>query len=162
MAHGLRKRDFLDGVGDEIADFGGFVAGGAEIFVPGFGEGVDELRNGAAGDFEFGSGNFSPGVNHGAAFALLLELNPLNNGDAQSAINPANLLHRRAGDDDVLDHGFHGTQDLDKKAAADLPGPAFVPAKVAVDVGEGRPAGPIGEDVPGDFGAGLGNYGVLK
>src|SRR5882757_4616466 len=95
----LQKSESLSGIGDEIADFGGLVAGGAEIFVPGFGEGVDELWNGAAGDLEFPSGNFSPGVNHGAAFALLFELNPLNDRDANGAIDPADLLHGRAGDD---------------------------------------------------------------
>src|ERR1700751_3152114 len=132
MAHAQRGRDRLDGASDKVADFGGFVAGGAEIFVPGFGEGVDQLRNGAAGDLKFSSGNFSPGVNQGAAFALLFELNPLNDRDANGAIDPADLLHGRAGDDHVLDHGFHGTQKFDEQAAADLPGPAFVTAQIDV------------------------------
>src|SRR5215472_4833478 len=147
---------------DRLVNFGGLVTSGSEVFVPGFCEGANELWHSSASDFEFGAGNLTPGMDNCAALALRLEFHPLNDRNAQGAIDPAHLLGRRAGNDHMVDDGFYGTQQFDKKTASDLPRPAFIPAKVAVDISERVPPGPIGEDAPGSIGPGFRNDRVLK
>ena len=64
-----------------------------------------------------------------AAGGLLLEFDPLMQGDAHGAVNPAELAAVAAIDDQVVNDDFHGLENFDFHSAADTPGLAVLPVQ---------------------------------
>ena len=138
-----------------------FIAGLTERFVPGAGEAGEQLFDRVAGDGQAGMHDFAPGTDEGA-FGARLETDPLGDGHADGVINPADALAGNASGDDVIDDRVDGTEKLDLKTAAGLPGAAVGPAEFAVDIGEGMPTMAIGKNEPGESRAGFGDNRVFK
>lgn len=98
------------------------------------------------------------------AGALLkwFEDDPLTQRNAQGVVDPAYSFGGHAASDDVIDDGVNRAQQLDLQAAAGFPRFSFTPADFAIDIGEIVPAAIVGEDFPGELGAGLGDDCVSK
>src|SRR5215467_8828328 len=102
--------------------FGHLVAGGTEAVIPTSDEAAQKLAAIDAGNNAVGTRNFSPGMNAGATVREGVERDPLHHGVAENVIDPGDLYAGGAHGDHVIDHRFHGTDDLNAHAAAHGPG----------------------------------------
>src|SRR5580658_2489709 len=147
---------------DSDSDFSEFIAERAEIFIPGFGKHTHQIFGGASGYRDASRLDFSPSANVRAAGMVLLEFDPLVQGDAEGPVDPTEVAAGPAIDDQVVNDDFHGLDDFDFHSAADTPGLAVLPVHAAVNIGEGVPHFPIRVDLPGEGRGGLGGDGVFK
>ncbi len=104
----------------------------------------------------------TPGVDAAAALWLRFERDPLGESRAHGVVNPADAPAGDATGDDVLDFCLERPENFNFQAATWLPGAAFNPKNVSVNVRKGVPTAAIREEVPAEAWFGLSRDGILK